>query len=166
MGLCKELTPVGRQVRTKVPVGQSAISHDDITARRRDQLIMRNRSRQRARQADDYLHDSFMAYYRFQVEKIYEGCIARKNSARANHASDIVVVDSYSSDKTVAIAQGYQQVRLFQRSFDTHAFIVVAIEIASCGHFSPRMPGWWRAFSSSDKRRDASEMISRLRMMA
>ena len=36
-------------------------------------------------------------------------------------ASDVVVVDSYSTDNTVAIARSRIQVRLFQRTFDTHA---------------------------------------------
>ena len=40
---------------------------------------------------------------------------------RLNWASDIVVVDSFSADKTVAIARSSPQVRLFQRSFDSHA---------------------------------------------
>jgi glycosyltransferase involved in cell wall biosynthesis len=41
--------------------------------------------------------------------------------ARLSWASDIVVVDSYSTDKTVAIAQKNSHVRLFQRAFDGHA---------------------------------------------
>ena len=36
-------------------------------------------------------------------------------------ASDVVVVDSYSTDNTVEIARSRIQVRLFQRTFDTHA---------------------------------------------
>ena len=40
---------------------------------------------------------------------------------RLNWASDIVVVDSYSTDMTLAIARRNPQVRLFQRSFDSHA---------------------------------------------
>jgi glycosyltransferase involved in cell wall biosynthesis len=40
---------------------------------------------------------------------------------RLNWAPDIVVVDSYSTDKTVAIARSSPQVRLFQRTFDSHA---------------------------------------------
>jgi glycosyltransferase involved in cell wall biosynthesis len=36
-------------------------------------------------------------------------------------ASDVVVVDSYSTDNTVAIARNRMQVRFFQRVFDTHA---------------------------------------------
>jgi glycosyltransferase involved in cell wall biosynthesis len=40
---------------------------------------------------------------------------------RLSWASDIVVVDSYSTDKTVAIAQKNSHVRLFQRVFDSHA---------------------------------------------
>ena len=36
-------------------------------------------------------------------------------------ASDVVVVDSYSTDNTVAIARSRIQVRLLQRTFDTHA---------------------------------------------
>jgi glycosyltransferase involved in cell wall biosynthesis len=40
---------------------------------------------------------------------------------RLSWASDIVVVDSYSTDETVAIARSRPQVRLFQRIFDSHA---------------------------------------------
>ena len=40
---------------------------------------------------------------------------------RLNWASDIVVVDSYSTDMTLAIARRNPQVRLFQRAFDSHA---------------------------------------------
>jgi glycosyltransferase involved in cell wall biosynthesis len=40
---------------------------------------------------------------------------------RLSWAPDIVVVDSYSTDKTVAIARSRPQVRLFQRTFDSHA---------------------------------------------
>jgi glycosyltransferase involved in cell wall biosynthesis len=36
-------------------------------------------------------------------------------------AKEIVIIDSHSSDETVAIAQHYTQVRLLQRKFDTHA---------------------------------------------
>jgi Glycosyl transferase family 2 len=36
-------------------------------------------------------------------------------------ASDVVAVDSYSTDNTVGIARSRIQVRLFQRTFDTHA---------------------------------------------
>jgi glycosyltransferase involved in cell wall biosynthesis len=36
-------------------------------------------------------------------------------------ASEVVVVDSYSTDNTVEIARSRMQVRLFQRIFDTHA---------------------------------------------
>jgi len=36
-------------------------------------------------------------------------------------ARDIVIVDSGSTDATLAIAREYPQVRVFQRSFDTHA---------------------------------------------
>ena len=35
-------------------------------------------------------------------------------------AKDIVVVDSFSDDETVAIAKSYPQVRVFQRTFDNH----------------------------------------------
>jgi glycosyltransferase involved in cell wall biosynthesis len=41
--------------------------------------------------------------------------------ARLSWARDIVVVDSYSDDETVALARRYAQVRLFQREFDSHA---------------------------------------------
>lgn len=36
-------------------------------------------------------------------------------------AKRIVVVDSYSTDKTLEILQSYPQVEIFQREFDTHA---------------------------------------------
>ncbi len=36
-------------------------------------------------------------------------------------AKEIVVIDSYSTDRTLEILQSYPQVQLFQRSFDTHA---------------------------------------------
>ena len=46
------------------------------------------------------------------------------NIARAlagvSWARDIVVVDSFSDDETVAIAKSYPQVRVFQRAFDNH----------------------------------------------
>lgn len=35
-------------------------------------------------------------------------------------ASRIVIIDSYSTDKTVEIAQRYPQVDIFERNFDTH----------------------------------------------
>ena len=41
--------------------------------------------------------------------------------ARLEWARDIVVVDSFSTDKTLAIAARLSAVRMFQRSFDTHA---------------------------------------------
>ncbi len=40
---------------------------------------------------------------------------------RLKWAKTIVVIDSYSTDKTIEILQSYSQVQLFQRSFDTHA---------------------------------------------
>lgn len=36
-------------------------------------------------------------------------------------AKTIVIIDSYSTDKTLEILQSYSQVNVFQRSFDTHA---------------------------------------------
>lgn len=36
-------------------------------------------------------------------------------------AKEIVVIDSYSTDKTLEILQIYPQVKVFQRTFDTHA---------------------------------------------
>ena len=46
------------------------------------------------------------------------------NIARAlagvSWAKDIVVVDSFSDDETVAIAKSFPQVRVFQRTFDNH----------------------------------------------
>jgi len=40
--------------------------------------------------------------------------------AGVSWAADIVVVDSFSDDETVAIAKSYPQVRVFQRAFDNH----------------------------------------------
>jgi glycosyltransferase involved in cell wall biosynthesis len=40
---------------------------------------------------------------------------------RLTWAKRIVVVDSYSTDKTLEILQSYPQVEIFQREFDTHA---------------------------------------------
>lgn len=40
---------------------------------------------------------------------------------RLQWARDIVIVDSFSTDSSVAIASSYRQLRLFQRSFDSHA---------------------------------------------
>src|SRR5215216_552975 len=46
------------------------------------------------------------------------------NIARAlgalSWARDIVVVDSFSDDDTVAIAKSFPRVRVFQRAFDSH----------------------------------------------
>jgi glycosyltransferase involved in cell wall biosynthesis len=46
------------------------------------------------------------------------------NIARAlagvSWANDIVVVDSFSDDETVAVAKSHPQVRVFQRAFDNH----------------------------------------------
>ncbi len=39
---------------------------------------------------------------------------------RLNWARDIVVIDSFSSDETVEIASRFPQVRVLQRTFDTH----------------------------------------------
>ncbi len=39
---------------------------------------------------------------------------------RLKWAKKIIVIDSYSTDKTIEILQSYSQVQLFQRSFDTH----------------------------------------------
>ena len=41
--------------------------------------------------------------------------------AMLNWARDIVVVDSFSDDKTVSLASRFSQVRIFQRKFDSHA---------------------------------------------
>lgn len=49
-----------------------------------------------------------------------EANIAR-TLARLHWARDIVVVDSHSTDATVAILAQYREVRLFQRAFDSHA---------------------------------------------
>jgi len=43
-----------------------------------------------------------------------------RNLQRLSWARDIVLVDSFSTDETVAIASRFPQVRVFQRSFDTH----------------------------------------------
>ena len=40
--------------------------------------------------------------------------------SRLEWARDIVVVDSFSDDDTIAIARGFPQVRVFQRRFDSH----------------------------------------------
>jgi glycosyltransferase involved in cell wall biosynthesis len=40
---------------------------------------------------------------------------------RLTWAKRIVVVDSYSTDKTLEILESYPQVQIFQREFDTHA---------------------------------------------
>jgi len=36
-------------------------------------------------------------------------------------ATDIVIVDSYSTDNTVELLKNHPQVRVFQRKFDSHA---------------------------------------------
>src|SRR5438105_1936717 len=41
--------------------------------------------------------------------------------AQLDWASEIVIVDSYSTDQTVAIAQSRPGIRIFQRAFDSHA---------------------------------------------
>jgi glycosyltransferase involved in cell wall biosynthesis len=41
--------------------------------------------------------------------------------ARLEWARDIVIVDSFSTDRTMAIAARHSAVRVFQRPFDTHA---------------------------------------------
>lgn len=41
--------------------------------------------------------------------------------SRLTWASDIVVVDSYSTDKTLDVVRGFPQARIFQRAFDSHA---------------------------------------------
>jgi glycosyltransferase involved in cell wall biosynthesis len=40
---------------------------------------------------------------------------------RLSWAKDIVIVDSFSTDDTLNIIQQFKQVRLFQRTFDSHA---------------------------------------------
>lgn len=40
---------------------------------------------------------------------------------RLNWASQIIIVDSYSTDNTLEIVKQYPQVKVFQRHFDTHA---------------------------------------------
>lgn len=39
---------------------------------------------------------------------------------RLTWAKQIIVIDSYSSDKTIDILRSYPQVQIFQRTFDTH----------------------------------------------
>lgn len=39
---------------------------------------------------------------------------------RVSWAKDVVVVDSFSDDNTIEIATSFQQVRVFQRAFDSH----------------------------------------------
>jgi glycosyltransferase involved in cell wall biosynthesis len=36
-------------------------------------------------------------------------------------AEDIIIIDSYSSDRTLEILESYPQIQIFQRKFDTHA---------------------------------------------
>lgn len=43
-----------------------------------------------------------------------------RNLRQLRWARDIVLVDSFSTDETVAIARRFPQVRVFQRSFDSH----------------------------------------------
>jgi glycosyl transferase family 2 len=43
-----------------------------------------------------------------------------RNLQQLNWARDIVLIDSFSTDETVAIASRFPHVRVFQRSFDTH----------------------------------------------
>lgn len=43
-----------------------------------------------------------------------------RNLQQLSWAHDIVLVDSFSKDETVAIARRFPQVRVFQRSFDSH----------------------------------------------
>jgi len=45
----------------------------------------------------------------------------RRTLDRLNWATDIVIVDSFSTDDTVELIKKYPQVRLFQREFDSHA---------------------------------------------
>ena len=44
----------------------------------------------------------------------------RRTLDRLNWATDIVVLDSFSTDDTVDLIKKYPQVRLYQRSFDSH----------------------------------------------
>jgi glycosyltransferase involved in cell wall biosynthesis len=44
----------------------------------------------------------------------------KRTLQRLNWAKKIVVVDSYSSDKTLNILQSYSQIEIFKRQFDTH----------------------------------------------
>ncbi|HSI91312.1 MAG TPA: glycosyltransferase family 2 protein [Adhaeribacter sp.] len=41
--------------------------------------------------------------------------------AAVKWADEIIVIDSFSTDETVAIAQGFAEVKVLQRIFDTHA---------------------------------------------
>ncbi len=40
---------------------------------------------------------------------------------RLDWAKDVVIIDSYSTDETLAIVNRFSNVRIFQREFDTHA---------------------------------------------
>ena len=44
-----------------------------------------------------------------------------RSLARLSWAKDVVVVDSFSTDETVAIVNRYSNARVFQRKFDAHA---------------------------------------------
>jgi len=43
-----------------------------------------------------------------------------RNLSQLSWANDIVLVDSYSTDKTLQLASEFTNVRIFQRQFDTH----------------------------------------------
>jgi Glycosyl transferase family 2 len=40
---------------------------------------------------------------------------------RLRWARDVIVVDNFSTNKTVALVKSFSNVRLFQRAFDSHA---------------------------------------------
>lgn len=50
-----------------------------------------------------------------------EAANIERNLRRLSWASDIVIVDSFSTDETIDLAERFPKVRTFQRTFDTHA---------------------------------------------
>ena len=50
-----------------------------------------------------------------------EAANIERNLSRLSWANDIVIVDSFSADETIDLAERFPKVRTFQRTFDTHA---------------------------------------------
>ena len=50
-----------------------------------------------------------------------EAANIERNLRRLSWANDIVIVDSFSTDETIDLAERFAKVRTFQRTFDTHA---------------------------------------------